>query len=71
MQIGPNQHEVVTVDRLSRNAVDLNNIEPRAKLFEGVTKRWQSCVVPTKTDECELATNSVVQCLAVIQPDVR
>jgi len=71
MQIGPNQHEVATVDLSSRNAVDLNNIELRAKLFEGLTKRWQSGLVPTKTDECELATNSVVQCLAVVQPDVR
>ena len=71
MQIGPNQHEVVTVDRSSWNAVDQNNIELRAKLFKGLAKRWQSCVISAETDECEFATNSIVQCLAAVQPDVR
>ena len=66
MQIGPNQHEVVTIDLSSRNAVDLNNAELCAKLVEGLAKHWQSCVVPTKTDECELATNAIVQRLAVV-----
>ena len=70
MQIGPNQHEVATIDLSSRSAIDLNNIELRANLFEGLTKRWQSCVIPTKTDECELATNSIVQRVAVVQPDM-
>lgn len=71
MQIGPNQDQVVTVNLSSGIAVDLNNVKLRAKLCKGLAKRGQSCVVPTKSDECELATNLIVQCLAVVEPDVR
>ena len=52
-------------------AVDLNNVKLRAKLCKGLAKRGQSVVVPTKADECELATNLIVQRLAVVEPDVR
>ena len=71
MQVGPNQDQVVTVHLSSGIAVDLNDVKPRAKLCKGLAKRGQSCVVPTKTDERELATNLIVQRLAVVEPDVR
>src|SRR5882724_5444181 len=71
MQIGPNQDQVVAVNLSSGIVVDLNKVKLRTKLCKGLAKRGQSFVVPTKTDECELATNSIVHRLAVVEPDVR
>ena len=70
MQIGSNQNQVVTINLSSRIAFDLKDVELCAKLRKGLTKCRQGFVVSTKTDEGEFAANSIVQCLAVVEPDV-
>ena len=71
MQIGPDQHEVATVDIPSGTAFDLKDVEASPNFREGVPERIKGCAGRTKADERVFVADPIVQRLAIIEPDVR